>query len=102
MNAREPRYVINKIAEQFIEMKPNKSRNWCCGGGGGLVAVPEFENVRILTGAVKAKQINETKAEIVVAPCENCKQQITSIKEKYNLNVEVMGLVDLVNIALTS
>jgi Fe-S oxidoreductase len=96
----EPRYVINKIAEQFIEMKPNKSRNWCCGGGGGLVAVPEFENVRILTGAVKAKQINETKAEIVVAPCENCKQQITSIKEKYNLNVEVMGLVDLVNIAL--
>lgn len=80
-------------------MNPNKGRNWCCGGG--LVAIPELRDVRVLTGILKAKQIKDTKAEIVIAPCENCKQQISDINENYNLNVEVMGLIDLVNIALT-
>jgi len=49
---------------------------------------------------LKAKQIKETKAGIVVAPCENCKQQLSDVNENYNLNVKVMGLVDLVNTAL--
>jgi len=97
----EPRYVIRRIVKDFAEMNPNKNRNWCCGGGGGLVAIPELKDVRVSTGILKAKQINETKAEIVVAPCENCKQQISDINENYNLNVKVMGLVDLVNTALT-
>lgn len=92
----EPRYVLNQVASNVREMTPNREKNWCCGGGGGLVAQPEFDEFRIKTGERKAEQIKGTRAQIVVSPCENCRLQITALNESYDLNVKVTGLSDVV------
>jgi Fe-S oxidoreductase len=78
------------------ELTPNREKNWCCGGGGGLVAQPDFDEFRIKTGERKAEQIKKTGAGIVVSPCENCRLQIKSLNESYNLNIKVTGLSDVV------
>src|SRR4030042_6643795 len=39
----EPRYVLSHLTSNFIEMYPNREYNWCCGGGGGLVALETEE-----------------------------------------------------------
>ncbi len=93
---REPRIVLNAVAENFIEMKPHGIENYCCGGGGGLVALPEYEEKRLKAGKPKAEQIRKTGAKIVCAACENCRLQINDLNSHYNLNVKVVSLAELV------
>jgi hypothetical protein len=33
----EPREILNTICEDFVEMTPNRTENYCCGGGAGTV-----------------------------------------------------------------
>jgi Fe-S oxidoreductase len=93
---REPRIVLNAVAENFIEMNPHGIENYCCGGGGGLVALPEYEEKRLKAGKPKAEQIRRTGAKIVCAACENCRLQINDLNSNYNLNVKVVSLAELV------
>jgi Fe-S oxidoreductase len=92
----EPRYVLKKIVSNFREMTPNKAEALCCGGGGGLVALAEYTERRIVAGKPKADQIKNTGARVVVAACENCRLQIGDLNEYYNLNVRITALTDLV------
>jgi Fe-S oxidoreductase len=92
----EPRYVLNKIAPDFREMTPNRAEALCCGGGGGLVALAEFAERRIMAGKPKADQIRKTGARVVVAACENCRLQIGDLNEHYNLKVKITAITDLV------
>ena len=36
--AEDLRYVVKTVvgAENFVDMTPNRSNNYCCGGGGGF------------------------------------------------------------------
>lgn len=56
----DPRYVLKSLTSNFIEMVPNREYNWCCGGGGGLVAL-DNEEFRQETGKVKVNQGNRGK-----------------------------------------
>jgi heterodisulfide reductase subunit B len=49
--------------------------NLCCGAGGGAWAMP-YDDERLAYGKMKADQIKDTGAEIVIAPCHNCRDQI--------------------------
>jgi Fe-S oxidoreductase len=93
----EPRFILNHIAKEFVELAPpNREYNWCCGGGGGLVAETEFKDLRMKTGKRKAQQIRETKAKVVATMCENCRSQLTDLNKHYNLGIQVASLMDLV------
>jgi Fe-S oxidoreductase len=91
----EPRRVINAVAQDFREMIPNRLQSFCCGGGGGLVAVAEWSDARILAGKPKADQIRKTGAKIVVTSCDNCRHQINELNEHYNLGITVTSLSEL-------
>ena len=93
----EPRFILNHVAKKFVELAPpNREYNWCCGGGGGLVAETEFKDLRVKTGKRKAQQIKETKVKVVASMCENCRSQLTDLNEKYNLGIKAASLMDLV------
>ncbi len=69
------------IAQQCIdpslyrEMCDDSMNNLCCGAGGGAWAMP-YDEERLAYGKMKADQIKDTGAEIVIAPCHNCRDQI--------------------------
>jgi len=92
----EPRRIMRACLNDFREMTPNRERNYCCGGGGGLVALTEWEETRLLAGKPKAEQIKATGAEAVVASCDNCRHQLGEINTHYELGVRVMGMAELV------
>lgn len=96
----EPRRILKAITQDFREMTPNRERNFCCGGGAGLVAVPEWQDTRMKAGKPKAEQIRDTKAEVVVASCDNCRHQIDELSNTYDLEVKVVGLSELVSQAI--
>jgi len=96
----EPRTLLRAMATDFREMTPNRELNWCCGGGGGLIAQPEMKEVRMQGGQPKVEQIRRTGAKWVVSACENCKTQLEDLNEHYELGIEVKGVWDLVADAL--
>ena len=92
----EPRWIVQQCCENFVDMNPNRANNFCCGAGGGAWAGPYVEE-RIFYGRVKAKQIKDTGAKLVIAPCHNCRDQIKkSLKKEYDLDIEVKYLWELV------
>ena len=93
----EPREILKAICADYVEMTPNRSRNYCCGGGGGTVSIDEMRAFRTTKmGRRKADQIRETGARLVVSPCANCKKQLREVCEDNDLGeVQVVGFHDL-------
>jgi Fe-S oxidoreductase len=95
----EPRRVLRALTDSFVEMTPNREENWCCGGGGGLVAMGE-EEFRMKSGKVKAEQMRATGASVVVTACENCHSQLSDLNQHYGLGMRVEFLSHLAARAL--
>jgi Fe-S oxidoreductase len=92
----EPRIVLRAAASGFREMNPSREEAFCCGGGSGLVALPEAAELRMLAGKPKADQVSRSGAQIVVAACENCRLQLGDLSGHFGLGVGVVALSDLV------
>lgn len=100
------RVLIQAACADFREMYPNREKNFCCGGGSGILFDdPEMYRMRVNFSKKKAEQIRatgvtETGNGILCAPCSICKAQFYPMVEEHELNVSVYGLVDLVGKAL--
>lgn len=92
----QPRDIISAIAGDFVDMTPNREKQWCCGGGGGIVAMEEFNDVRLKSGGEKVSQIRATAATVLACPCENCRLQINELNEIHDLGLRVVPVMDLV------
>ena len=92
----QPRKIIKSFIKNFVEMEPHGRYNLCCGGGGGTVSVDEIHDYRMDPGGrKKADQLLATGADLVIAPCANCKKQLDEIIAHYKLPMEKVGLHDL-------
>jgi Fe-S oxidoreductase len=82
-------------------MSPDPRYNWCCGGGGGLVALGEETlDFRMKSAKVKVDQVQETGATIVATACENCHAQLSDLNDHYKMGVDMQFLSSLVADAL--
>ena len=90
------RYVLKNAASEFVEMTPHGIDNFCCGGGGGQLAMSEYNERRMKTAEIKAEQIRKTGAKVVVTPCHNCVDQLMQIDNKFKLGVQVKTLAEVV------
>ena len=91
----DPRFILSYLTDDFVELQPNRAENWCCGGGGGLVAIGE-KDFRIRSARVKAEQIKAASPDIVCTACENCHTQLTDLVGHYKINAGVRFLTDMV------
>jgi Fe-S oxidoreductase len=98
--AEPQRRILKQVAQDFVEMTPNRKDNFCCGGGGGMLSMSEFGDRRLASGRIKAEQIRATAAKIVATPCHNCADQLLEISKRYKLGVEIKAVVELVYSAL--
>jgi CheY-like chemotaxis protein len=81
-------------------MYPNRTENYCCTGGGGAMSMSEYTPRRLKSGIIKANQLKNTGAEIVVTSCHNCVDGLADVIRHYKLGMEVTQLVNLVANAL--
>lgn len=103
----EPRYILKKLCADYREISPEPNYNWCCGGGGGLVALGEETlDFRMKSSKIKADQIvayGKCKPEdnaILATACENCHTQLGNINAHYKLGLDVQFLSSMVADAL--
>jgi len=96
----EPRELLNMVCENFSEMYPNRSENFCCTGGGGAMSMSEYTPLRLKSAKIKADQLKATGASVVVTSCHNCVDGLTDLIKHYKLGMQVTQLVNLVANAL--
>ncbi|MDR3088639.1 MAG: (Fe-S)-binding protein [Desulfobulbaceae bacterium] len=82
--AEDLRFVVKAVvgADNFIDMVPNRSNNYCCGGGGGYLQ-SGFNEERWAYGRFKFDQIIQTKADYCITPCHNCHAQIHDLSHHF-------------------
>ena len=99
--ADELRYVIKAVVgeDAFVDMTPNKSNNFCCGGGGGYLQ-SGFTEARFKYGKIKFDQIAATDADYCVTPCHNCHAQIHELAEHYEGKYHTVHLWTLLALSL--
>ena len=97
----EPRYILQHLTDDFREMTPEPKYNWCCGGGGGLVALGEETlDFRMKSSRIKVDQVKESGAIILATACENCHTQLSNLNDHYKMEMQVEFLSSLVADAL--
>jgi len=96
----EPRELLNLVCSNFQEMYPNRAENYCCTGGGGAMSMSEYTNRRLKSGEVKASQLKDTGASVVITSCHNCVDGLTDVIRHYKIGMQVTQLVNLVANAL--
>ncbi len=96
----EIRFAVGSAADKVVEMTPHGIDNFCCGGGGGQLAMSEYNERRLKIGKIKADQIKATGAKVVVTPCHNCVDQLSQLNHTYKLGVKIKTIAELVADAL--
>jgi len=99
--AEDLRFIVKSVVgeENFIDMVPNRSNNYCCGGGGGFLQ-SGFPDARREYGKIKAEQILGTKADYCIAPCHNCHAQIHDLSDVHDHAWHTVHLWTLICLSL--
>ncbi|MHB1591885.1 MAG: (Fe-S)-binding protein, partial [Sulfuricella sp.] len=92
----EPRNLIDMVATDFREMEDPGVYNWCCGGGGGVSAIPRAEELRFTVFKIKKRQIEGTGAGTLVTACANCRNVLEEGLEHYKMDTKMIGITELV------
>ncbi len=92
----EQRDILRHAVDRFVEMTPNREKNFCCGGGGGQLAMTRFSKRRLEVGKIKADQIKATGASVVATPCHNCIDQLMELNKHYKLDIEIKTVTEIV------
>lgn len=100
---KQPRELMDQSCSDFIEMDGAGITNLCCGGGGGVSANPRAQELQSHAFSQKLKQLKAIDGlEAVVVPCANCRTVFEDGLDEYDVDLEVIGLGELVADTRTS
>jgi len=101
-----PRFVLNSLGNglnkvELVEMPRNKSKSFCCGGGGGRAWMEEHIGTRV--NQTRVQEAADTGAEVVAAGCPFCITMFEDgIKGKgLEDKIKVMDITELVALSKT-
>ncbi|MCD6249131.1 MAG: (Fe-S)-binding protein [candidate division Zixibacteria bacterium] len=101
----EPRYIINKVCNNFVEMPENtiREQTFCCGSGAGL-GTDENMETRLRGGLPRANAVKfvheNNDANILLCMCAIDKATLPPLLEYWVPGVEVGGVHEMVGNAL--
>ena len=91
----QPRNLLGMVASDFREMSDHGTMNWCCGGGGGVSANDRAETLQLQAFKRKKSQLEELGVDTMVTACANCRIVLEEGIEHYKMDVNVIGLSEL-------
>jgi len=97
----EPRYILRRVCNKYVEMNPefNRERTYCCGGGAGLLT-DELMELRMRAGGPKAEAVRATGANFVALICAICKANYPLLMDYWGVPARIGGVHELVGNAL--
>lgn len=92
----QPRHLLGDFTSDFREMNDGGTMNWCCGGGGGVSANDRAEDLRLVAFNKKKSQLEQLGVDTMVTACANCRIVLEEGLEHNNMDVDVIGLTELI------
>ncbi|MEJ2507074.1 MAG: (Fe-S)-binding protein, partial [Ignavibacteriaceae bacterium] len=92
-----PRNSLKNLSGiDYLEMKRNKSRGFCCGAGGGRMFLEDEEGGKI--NIERTKEAIETGAEKIASACPFCMTMLTDGVKYFEKSeqIEVKDIAELV------
>ena len=91
-----PRELIRSLGVDFVEMKRNKRRSFCCGAGGAQM-FKEAEKGTNEINIVRTQEAIETNAKIIATGCPFCNTMMTDgVKNLSEGKLETKDLAELI------
>ena len=90
-----PRVVMQALGMDVHEMDYSRGRNWCCGGGGGVITIHRADDLRYKTFQIKMKQVEKTGADGLVMACSNCRQTFDDGQAHFKWDKTAESLLEL-------
>ena len=91
-----PREVLGALGVELREMADHADAAWCCGGGGGVVAIQHADALRRGAFRIKMEEIDATGAELLATSCANCRLSFDDGAAYHKWNKSMQSLVELV------
>jgi Fe-S oxidoreductase len=91
-----PRNIIKAVANKYVEMAPDTTREktFCCGGGGGLLT-DELLDLRIKGALPRMEALRSVADEhgvnFMATICAICKAQFTKVLPYYGFKMSMVG-----------
>jgi Fe-S oxidoreductase len=92
-----PREILHALGAKVIEPESAGDLNWCCGGGGGVVAIHRADPIRYRSFEIKMRQIDATGADLAITSCANCRQTFDDGKAHFRWDRTMGSLLEMVS-----
>lgn len=89
----EPRIILRSASEEFLEMRWNRDKAYCGGGGVGYSIL--YPETAVKIGEKVLEEAEKAGAERIVTSCPACKSQLE--KNLKGRKVEVYDLSEIIN-----
>ena len=93
---KQPRNLLNMVADDFVEMPETGKMNWCCGAGGGVSSNERADELRLKTFNRKKQQLDAIHPDAIVSACSNCRIHLEDGLEEYGMDMPVMSLTETI------
>ena len=91
-----PRVVLEALGVDLRETADSGALNFCCGGGGGVIANHRADALRHKAFEIKMRQIDATGAKRPLTSCANCRQTFDDGKAHFQWDKTMGSLLELV------
>ncbi|MDV7145424.1 (Fe-S)-binding protein [Tropicimonas sp. TH_r6] len=92
---KEPRRLLNMVAENFVETDDAGTMNWCCSAGGGVGANERAEDLKNAAFQLKKRQFEKVAPDKIVTMCAFCHHTLENALEDNDMDIEVAGLTEM-------
>jgi Fe-S oxidoreductase len=93
---KQPRNLLDMVAEDFVEMPETGTMNWCCGAGGGVSSNERADEIRLKAFNRKKQQLDAIRPDAIVSACSNCRIHLEDGLEEYNMDMPVLSLTETI------
>lgn len=90
----EPRWLLNEIGVETIEMDKYGKEAVCCGGGGGVLVTDKKLSEKM--AANRVQDALKTEAEYLVTLCPTCELNLKNAAREQNGRLQVKNVLDLI------
>jgi Fe-S oxidoreductase len=90
-----PRSVLAALGIELRETEEAAELNFCCGGGGGVIANHRADELRRKAFRIKMRQMDATGAELTLTSCANCRLSFDDGEAHYHWDRHMQSLLEL-------
>jgi Fe-S oxidoreductase len=91
-----PRAVLDALGLELRETSDSGALNFCCGGGGGVIANRRADELRYKAFDIKMRQIDAAGGELLLTSCANCRQTFDDGSAHFHWEKPMGSLLELV------